>query len=136
MEDNSYNGVPDNLTSSNSGSGREDINVGTSSVKSSYNAPKLLTIQHGHDEKMLQIQHHHELNLLNKKLGKLGRFFGHEENSSKNITLVLVVFLLCVNTGLTIYFYEQDPVSSFVMRLWEQMFPIVTLALGYIFGRK
>lgn len=69
-------------------------------------------------------------------LGLLGKLFGGEQNSSKNITALINICLLLGATAisLVIYFSEKD--KDFVKAIWTGTLPIVTLSLGYLFGKK
>lgn len=97
-----------------------------------YNNLNLANAAYKHDQIMAD-KAHEELKI---RLGVLGQFFGHEENSSKNITFVLLVILLIIALVMTFYFSKCIIISKFVSGLWDNMFPIITLSLGYIFGKK
>ncbi len=61
--------------------------------------------------------------------GILGKVFGTGENAAKNIA-GLIIFLL-VNGALIAYFISLDEGA-----LFQIVVPIITLALGYLFGRQ
>lgn len=92
--------------------------------------------QHAHEKEIQKEQHEHESAMLNKKMGWLGSFFGSEENSSKNITAFICCLLLVFALGVSIgaYFCKND--TSFAKWLWGAILPIVSLSLGYLFGKK
>ena len=58
------------------------------------------------------------------------------KNSSKNITAIINIILLIGATAVSsvVYFCEQD--KAFVKAIWTGVLPIVTLSLGYLFGKK
>jgi hypothetical protein len=56
-------------------------------------------------------------------VGILGKFFGNSSNAPTNIAGITILVLLCA--------------TPFIDDLkWEQSIPIITLALGYLFGKK
>lgn len=61
--------------------------------------------------------------------GVLGKIFGTGDNAAKNIA-GLIIFLL-VNGALIGYFVSLDEGA-----LFQIVVPIVTLGLGYLFGRQ
>jgi len=64
-------------------------------------------------------------------LGFLGKFFGSHDNAPANIAgLVLVILII---TGVIILFWGT---SVSVGVFWDKIVPIVTLTLGYLFGKK
>ncbi len=89
-----------------------------------------------HAETEKKQDHEHEREILEAKLGSMGRFFGHDAHSSKHITFAIIFILFIINFIFTLIFYRQPYCSDFVSKLWEQMFPLITLSLGYIFGRE
>lgn len=95
-----------------------------------------LKLSYKHDESVLDKRNEHEIQVLREKAGWFGRCLGHDDHSSKNITLVIIVLLVFMIGSLTFYFFDKDKTSPFVEMIWNQFFPILTLALGYIFGKK
>lgn len=91
---------------------------------------------HSHEEEMLKLDNEHAEKELNKELGLVGQLFGGEKNSSKNITAVINIFLILGATivSLVVYFCEKD--KAFVSSIWTGVLPIITLSLGYLFGKK
>lgn len=86
--------------------------------------------------KMQERQFEHENSIKDKDLGWLGKFWGAGDNSSRNIAAI-VCFLLILGASvasITIYCSTQD--SSLIAKIWGYVTPIITLALGYIFGKK
>ena len=80
--------------------------------------------------------HEHEKELLDKNLGFVGQFFGSAEHASKNITATICLVLVLGFTIIScfIYFLEKD--VAFVKSMWHCISPIITLSLGYLFGKK
>lgn len=78
----------------------------------------------------------HEKELLNTNLGTVGRFFGCTEHSSKNITAIICILLIVGVSVIScwVYYTEQDTV--FIKSMWTNISPIITLSLGYLFGKK
>lgn len=74
--------------------------------------------------------------ILDKKLGYVGQFFGEDTNSARNITAVIVLSLIVggsIVSGI-IYFVNQD--KDLILKIWSGIFPIITLSLGYLFGKS
>lgn len=78
----------------------------------------------------------HQNELLNKKLGRVGLFFGDSGNSAKNITAVIVLTLIVGATivSAVVYWIKKD--SELLSQIWSGVFPIITLSLGYLFGKS
>lgn len=82
-------------------------------------------------------QHDHENGLKEKDLGLLGKFFGGEGISSKNITaFVCGVLLIGVITFSILIYCDEAKDTAFIEKLWENVVPIITLSLGYLFGKN
>lgn len=92
--------------------------------------------QHEHEERMAEMQYQHEAKLNNQALGWFGRMFGSQENSSRNITGIICLSFVAgaTLTSLVVYFCKDNTV--FVKEMWEVICPIITLSLGYLFGKK
>ena len=69
-------------------------------------------------------------------LGWFGRLFGSKENSSRNITGAVCLSFTAGATlvSLIVYFGKDD--IEFVKGMWEIICPIITLSLGYLFGKR
>lgn len=63
--------------------------------------------------------------------GWLGRFFGAPTHSPLNIAGLLI--LLLVITGVAMSFLHGISES---INYWSKILPLITLALGYVFGKK
>ena len=91
---------------------------------------------HEHKREMLQLKHQHMLEMLDRWGGDFGHCFGQGENSSKHIALVIIIVFLFVSFSLILIFYKESPHSPFVELVRNTAIPVLTLALGYIFGKK
>ena len=91
---------------------------------------------HEYQLKMQKSQHDHEISMRNMDIGKVGRVFGSSENSSKNIAAVICFILLMAVIGMSCWIYYMDKDKSFIANLWQLVLPVITLSLGYIFGKK
>jgi hypothetical protein len=79
----------------------------------------------------------HELELKKKELGFLGRFFGGGLYASKNITALICTILLLVAVVFSFVVYCGDcNKDKLIEYFWDSITPIITLSLGYLFGRK
>ena len=92
--------------------------------------------QHDFDLECKKLDQQHEQETITKNLGLIGRTFGCAENASKNITATLCVLLLIGVTIVSIIVYCNERDISKVMGLWDSVLPIITLSLGYLFGKK
>lgn len=120
----------------------------TESGTSSYSPSlKKLEIQNAHEQGLQKEQHDfdleckkldqkHEQETIEKNLGWIGKTFGNADNASKNITATLCILLLIgvVIVSAIVYCNERD--VNKVAGLWDGVLPIITLSLGYLFGRK
>ena len=91
---------------------------------------------HEYQLKMQKAQHDHEISMRNMDLGKVGCIFGSSDNSSKNIAAVICFILLLAIIGMSCWVYWMDKDKSFIASLWQLVLPVITLSLGYIFGKK
>ncbi len=64
--------------------------------------------------------------------GWLGKLFGNEINAPSNIAGVSIVVLLAVS----IYGTAYPPEKLEVTELWKITTPIITMILGYLFGKN
>lgn len=63
--------------------------------------------------------------------GLLGKVFGADNKASTNITGIVVVLL--VISGISLLFVDSKmPAAEY----WKVITPIITLALGYLFGKN
>ena len=91
---------------------------------------------HDYQLKMQKAQHDHEVSMRNMDLGKIGWIFGSSENSSKNIAASICFTLLLAIIGMSWWVYHIDKDKSFIASLWQSVLPVITLSLGYLFGKK
>lgn len=86
---------------------------------------------------MQQQQHNHENELKNKEIGWLGKFFGTEENSARNMAITVIVLVVLGATIFSICVLFNPILDNvFIKDVWGDIVPIVSLALGYIFGKN
>lgn len=83
-----------------------------------------------------QKQFNHENELKDKEIGWIGKFFGTGDNSSKNIAVLLCLVLMIGGTVISCIAYFADKDTQFIGLVWNKILPVVTLSLGYIFGKK
>ena len=72
----------------------------------------------------------------NMDLGKVGYIFGGSDNSSRNIAAVICFVLLAAIIAMSCVAYYMYEDKTFVASLWQLVLPVITLSLGYIFGKK
>lgn len=93
--------------------------------------------EHQFQLQMQQQQHNHENELKNKEIGWLGKFFGSENNSDRNMAITVIVTVI---SGATLFsicvLFNTELNNSLIKEVWSSVVPIVTLALGYIFGKN
>lgn len=92
--------------------------------------------RHSHEMQMQQLRDNKDLNIFKNELGWIGRFFGGEKNSSKNITAALNILLIAGATIISLIVYFDKGDTGFIKALWSGITPIVSLSLGYLFGKK
>lgn len=78
----------------------------------------------------------HEKELLDKNLGAIGRFFGSSEHASKNITATICLTLIIGVSVISCWVYYTKDDIAFIKNMWINISPIITLSLGYLFGKK
>lgn len=73
-----------------------------------------------------------------KEKGLLGRFFGIKEHASNNIAGIFILILLIIGTAYTVTMicFDFEMTHQQVLDFWEIIVPLMTLALGYIFGNR
>ena len=107
---------------------------------------QIMTLQHKREQQkedhdfqlqMQKLQHDHENGLKEKDLGWLGKIFGGENISSKNITAFVCGILLIGVIAFSVVIYCKDTSDKgFIGQLWDYILPIITLSLGYLFGKN
>lgn len=87
--------------------------------------------------KMQQQQHTHENDLKTKEIGWLGKFFGASDKGARNIAITTIVLLIAGASAVSIWIYCNNPNDKeLISGIWNRIIPVVTLALGYIFGKN
>ena len=74
--------------------------------------------------------------LLKQDIGYLGRFFGCLDHASKNITALIIILLIIGVLTMSIIVYIVDKDLDFIKSIWTGVMPIISLALGYLFGNN
>lgn len=93
--------------------------------------------EHSFQLKMQEQQHGHENELKNKEIGFLGKFFGSSDNAARNMAITVIFFVVLGATGFSIcVLFNQSFDKSLISQVWSTIVPIITLALGYIFGKN
>jgi hypothetical protein len=92
-------------------------------------------------DKALLKQHIESQNELDKKKidrGWLGNFWGISESIPNNIAALLILLLLL--TGIIYSFFSvnvsQEKLPISIKDFWAIISPLITLAIGYLFGHK
>lgn len=78
----------------------------------------------------------HEKELLNTNLGTMGRLFGSADHASKNITASICLLLILGASIISCWIYYTKQDIAFIKNMWTNICPIITLSLGYLFGKK
>jgi len=78
-----------------------------------------------HAETLLQT---HKMDL---EAGTLGKFFGSPQRAASSIAWVMIFLLICSGI-LTLFFNCAISAAEY----WKIIAPLITLALGYLFGRN
>lgn len=70
--------------------------------------------------------------------GLLGRLWGSIDHSSNNIAGLFIILLFLVGILYTIWMLFLDSCDNHkkILEFWAMLTPLMTLALGYIFGRS
>lgn len=91
---------------------------------------------HDFQLKLQKAQHDQEAKMKNKDLGWIGFLFGTAENASKNIAALICLILIIGSIVFSCIIYNCGTDNSFIETIWKIVLPVVTLSLGYIFGKK
>lgn len=93
--------------------------------------------EHQFQLKMQEQQHSHENELKNKEIGFLGKFFGSSDNAAKNMAFTVILLVVLGATVFSIcILFNSTLDNSLISKVWNSIVPIITLALGYIFGKN
>ena len=63
--------------------------------------------------------------------GWLGKFFGAPTHSPLNIAGLLIILLVLTGIAVSFIYGISDSINY-----WSKILPLITLALGYVFGKK
>lgn len=77
--------------------------------------------------------------MADKEIGYLGKFFGSGDSVKVNVSGFCIIVLLAIGiiyTVLYLFFASSDTKAAGIIEFWGIITPIVTLALGYIFGKS
>lgn len=92
--------------------------------------------QHGFELSRLDKDNAHTQELEKNKLDLVGKLFGTGDNSSKNITATICILLIIGGSAISLYAYVEKNDKDLATSIWGVIAPIITLSLGYIFGKK
>ena len=97
--------------------------------------------QYQHEKDLADKKNERIKDTLNINLGWVGRFFGGNKNISHNIVAILISLLLLFDiiSSVGIYCWGKEIDESkldLIKIIWGESAPLITLALGYIFGKK
>lgn len=103
--------------------------------------------QHKHEQSQQKEKHNYSLAKQERyndhiqkqqkiRLGFIGKIFGSGENASKNITATICVLLIIGGSIVSVYAYACKNDKELAGSIWNVIVPILTLSLGYLFGKK
>ena len=86
------------------------------------------------EQKQLVLIGNNDIQTKNTESDILGQFFGsNTKNASIHIAfLICIVSLIFCGIDLIHSFASNQPITS---EIWDLIFPVITLSLGYIFGK-
>lgn len=108
----------------------------TSTPKQMEHQKAMIKEDHDFQLNLQQSQHKHEIDMRNKDLGWIGFIFGTAENASKNIAALICLILIIGSIVFSCIIYNCRNNNAFIETIWQISMPVVTLSLGYIFGKK
>lgn len=108
----------------------------TTSPKQLAHERAMVQEDHEHQYRMQEAQHKQEQTMKNKDLGWMGVLFGTSENASKNIAALISLILILGAIVFSCIIYNCGSNNDFIETIWQIVLPVVTLSLGYIFGKK
>lgn len=92
--------------------------------------------EHEYEVECKKLDQKYELDVIDKNLGLIGRTFGNVEHASKNITAIICLCLILGVAAISIIVYLDQQDIDFIRSMWLNISPIITLSLGYLFGKK
>lgn len=108
----------------------------TSTPKQMEHQKAMVKEDHDFQLKLQEAQHKQEIKMKNKDLGWIGFVFGTTENASKNIAALICLILIIGSLAFSCIIYNCGTDNKFIETIWQISMPVVTLSLGYIFGKK
>lgn len=87
-----------------------------------------------HETELKKIDNNQQIKQTNKKIGWIGIIFGDENHSSRNITAIICIFSIIMSW--CVLFADNPITEENSIFVKEIMFPIITLSLGYLFGKS
>lgn len=88
------------------------------------------------DTKIREAEINAEAERYKRQLGWLGRIFGSPDGASKYITATICLITLIGMICLSIEAYNCEDGITRIKDIWSIGSPIVTLSLGYLFGKN
>lgn len=86
------------------------------------------------EQKNIILTGHNDTNAKEKEGGTLGKFLGtNTKNASIHIAFIISIVLVG-DCGIDLL-HSFCPKAHVNMDMWERIIPVITLALGYIFGK-
>lgn len=92
--------------------------------------------QHSYDLSKQEKDNAHAQEIEKTKLGKIGQLFGTGDNAAKNITATICILLIIGAAIVSLYSYVCKDDKELAGTIWGVIAPILTLSLGYLFGKK
>lgn len=78
--------------------------------------------------------HRHEREMT--RYGSFGKIFGTEDNSSKALTFTIICIVLVIFSFLSLVSKCLVSSQEFIIKMFELIIPLITLAFGYFFGKQ
>ena len=97
---------------------------------------KLQKEEHDYNKELKDKEYKYEQDMLREKLGRIGRTFGSPEHSAQNITATVCILLILAVGIVSILEWIGGRNFDFIKSMWKTIIPIITLSLGYLFGKK
>lgn len=86
------------------------------------------------EQKNIILTGHNDTNIKEKEGGTLGKFLGtNTKNASIHIAFIISIILVGY-CGIDLL-HSFCPKVNINIDIWERIIPVITLALGYIFGK-
>ncbi|GAB3803523.1 hypothetical protein GCM10028819_33570 [Spirosoma humi] len=87
---------------------------------------------------ILAVENKNAIDLIKIETGLLGRIWGNSKNIPHNVAGIVIILLLLSGSIYTCVMYNvpSDKTNLSIKDFWSIISPIITLALGYLFGNK